>query len=92
MDEKVKAMIGEYNLDMKYAYFEKDESYEFEDVIIPIRLELQKYPHALDEIVKADEKLVKGYEKLPNGYLKQILTPIYELALKNLKNHNIEAA
>jgi len=46
----------------------------------------------LARIVEADEKLVKGYEKLPSGYFKDILTPIYELALKNLKNHDIEAA
>ncbi|BCD59622.1 MULTISPECIES: hypothetical protein [unclassified Nitratiruptor] len=85
-------LIKTYNVELKYADFEEADSYVFEDLTIPIRLELQKYPDALDKIVEADKKLVERYEKLPKGYFKDILTPIYKLALKNLKKHNIEAA
>jgi hypothetical protein len=88
MNKKIKAMVKEYNLDMEFTYFGEEESYEYEDVIIPIRLYLEDYPEALDEIVEADKKLVKGYEKLKDGsYLKKILTPIYKLAKKNVEAH-----
>ena len=72
-----------------------DESFEdeIEDILIPLRQYLQRDNEALDAIVSADEKLIKRYDKLKDdSYLKMILTPIYELALKNLKNHDIEAA
>ncbi len=88
MNEKIKAMVDEYIVDIKYSDFDEEESYFFEDVPIPIREHLQNYPEALDEIVEADEKLIKGYEKLPNdSYLKEILTPIYEMAKKNVEAH-----
>jgi len=88
MDEKIKAMVDEYNLDIEYTYFGEEESYEYEDVIIPIREYLQNFPEALDEIVEADEKLIRGYESLKDGsYLKEILTPIYQLAKKNVEAH-----
>ena len=79
--------VEEYNVDIEYSDFEEDEKYFFEDIVIPIRRILErKYPQALDEIIEADKKLIKGYESLPDGsYLKEILTPIYELALKNVK-------
>ena len=82
-----KTLIDEYNLDIEYSYFKEEESYEYEDVIILIRLIIEEdYPQALDKIVKADKKLIKGYEKLPNrSYLKEILTPIYKLAKKNVE-------
>ncbi len=92
MKKEYEQLIKTYNVELEYADFSEADSYVFEDLTIPIRLELQKYPDALDEIVESDKKLVEGYEKLPNGYFKDILTPIYKLALQNLKKHNIAAA
>jgi len=92
IDNGLKSIIDEYKIGMEFTDFEESESYEYEDVFIPFRQYLQDYPEALDAILEADKKLIDGYEKLPDGYFKEILTPIYELALKNLKNHDIEAA
>ena len=86
MQEKVKNFIQKYQFEVDYV----DESFEdeIEDLVIPLRKYLQNYPEALDEIVEADEKLIDGYEKLKDGsYLKEILTPIYELAKKNVEAH-----
>jgi hypothetical protein len=88
LDRGLKSLIEEYNLGIEFSEFRKEESYEYEDVIIPFRLYLEDYPEALDEIVGADERLIKGYEKLKEGsYLKEILTPIYKLAKKNVEEH-----
>jgi len=86
MQEKIKNFIQKYQFEVDYI----EESFEdeIEDLVIPLREHLQKYPQALDEIVEADEKLIKGYERLKNGsYLKKILTPIYQLAKKNVETH-----
>jgi len=86
MQEKIKNFIQKYQFEVDYI----EESFEdeIEDLVIPLREHLQKYPQALDEIVEADEKLIKGYERLKNGsYLKKFLTPIYQLAKKNVEAH-----
>ena len=88
MNDKIEAIVNEYNLDIEYTYFGEEESYEYEDVIIPIRKYLQNYPQALDKIIEADRKLIKGYEALSDSsYLKMILKDIYELAQKNVAIH-----
>ena len=91
MDGKIESFIEKYCFEVDYI----DESFEdeIEDILIPLRQYLQRDDEALDAIVSADEKLIRRYDKLKDdSYLKMILTPIYELALKNLKNHDIEAA
>ncbi len=86
MQEKIEKFVEKYLFEVNYL----DESFEdeIEDLLVPLRKKIQNYPQALDEIVEADEKLIKGYEKLPqNSYLKMILTPIYEMAKKNVEAH-----
>jgi len=86
MQEKIEKFVEKYLFEVNYL----DESFEdeIEDLLVPLRKKIQNYPQALDEIVEADEKLIKGYEKLPqNSYLKMILTPIYEMAKKNIEAH-----
>ena len=89
LSKKVKDLIEEYKVDIEFSDFSEEESYEYEDLIIPLREIIEEdYPEALGEIVEADEKLIKGYEKLPqNSYLKMILTPIYQMAKKNVEAH-----
>ena len=90
MQEKIKNFIQKYQFEVDYI--EEIFEDEIEDLVIPLREYLQKYPQALDEIVEADKKLIKGYDSLKDGsYLKEILTPIYELAKKNVEAHK-EAA
>ena len=92
IDKGLQSIIDEYKIGMEFTDFEEVESYEYEDVFIPFRQYLQHYPQALDEIVEADKRLIEGYESLKDGsYLKEILTPIYELAKKNVAAHK-EAA
>ena len=59
---------------------------------MPVRLVIEeKYPNALDYIIEADKRLIKGYESLKDdSYLKEILTPIYHLAKKNVEAHRLD--
>ena len=83
--------VKEYIVDVKYSDFEEEEQYFFEDVAIPIRLIIEDdYPDALDYIIEADKRLIRGYEGLKDdSYLKEILTPIYHLAKKNVEAHKL---
>jgi len=89
LPENVKNLIDEYKVGIEFSDFEEDESYEYEDLIIPIRKLIEKkYSYTLDKIIESDKKLIKGYEALPeSSYLKMILKDIYELAQKNVAIH-----
>jgi len=87
IDEGLQNIIDEYVIGLKYSDFSNIESYEYEDVFIPIRLHLQNFPEALEKIVEADKKLIQGYEAMPNGYFKNILKDVYLLAKQNVEAH-----
>ena len=83
MDMKLKKMIEELEIESDYI----DENFvdEIEIFLIPLRKEIEKYPEALGKILEIDKKIIQAYKKINDKYLKEILTPIYKLALKNVK-------
>ena len=92
MNEDYEWFVKEYNLDMKFTDFEETEIYEYEDVIVPVRLIMEDdYPDALDYIIEADKRLIKGYESLKDDSpLKKLLSQIYHLAKKNVEAHKLD--
>jgi hypothetical protein len=79
------ALVKEYLIEIKYADFKEDERFLFEDVPVPIRLYLEKFPEILSQIVEGDRKVVEEFQKLPKeSLLRRVLEPIYPLALNNL--------
>ena len=85
MDMKLQEMIEKLKIETDYI----DDNFadEIEIFLIPLRKELEKYPHAKGAIVECDKKIVQSYSKIKDKYLKEILTPIYILAKQNIEAH-----
>jgi hypothetical protein len=75
------------DLKIEVDYIDDDFVDEIEIFLIPLREELEKYPEVLDEIVDCDEKIVNSYGKINDKYLREVLTPIYQMAKKNVEAH-----
>lgn len=83
--EKLENLTKEYNIEVEYSDFEEEERFLFEDVVVPIRLYLEKFSDTLSQIVEGDRKVVEEFQKLPKeSLLRRVLEPIYPLALNNL--------
>ncbi|MEO1941777.1 MAG: hypothetical protein ABGW77_02665 [Campylobacterales bacterium] len=83
--KKLANLIDQYLVEVEYSDFEEEERFLFEDVIVPIRLYLERFPEYLPKLEKGDKRIVEEFRKLPEeSLLKEILTPLYPFLLKNL--------